>query len=100
MDPRRRAVELLTKSDLSAQEAAEVLADLCDAWVLHDLFWKKDHPRNHVVMEIGEKLNELGGFALMREAYERFVRLRPPKGSTSPGSILEQVWHGIGDWQR
>jgi hypothetical protein len=43
--------------------------------------------------EVGEMLNELGGFHLMTEAYYH-VRDRHPAAS-----VLRVLWHGIGDWQ-
>jgi hypothetical protein len=59
-----------------------------------------------VVREIGMKLHERGGVAVMLDTHERFVRLRPPEGARqmsgqapSPGRILEHAWRGIGMWQ-
>jgi hypothetical protein len=45
------------------------------------------------VHEIGEEINAAGGFALMREAHDKFARLHPGAARN-----LEMVWHGIGTW--
>jgi hypothetical protein len=98
VDPRRRVAELVTRSDLRADEAAELLADLYDAYVLDDFHHTGDSPRSHVIRAVGERLDQLGGFALMLETHERFAALRPPRSSPSPGAKLERAWHGIGSW--
>jgi hypothetical protein len=44
-------------------------------------------------IEIGKKLNELGGIALMRKAYYQSARKNRAVGA------LNVFWHGIGEWQ-
>lgn len=43
--------------------------------------------------EIGKKLNALGGFNLMTEAYYHATR------HNAAASTIRALWHGIGDWQ-
>jgi hypothetical protein len=98
VDPRRAAAQLVAQSSFSADAAADVLAQLYDATVLHDLYYGEDRARNHVVRGLGEKLDANGGIDLMREVHARFSALRPPKTAPTPGSMLERAWHGIGEW--
>lgn len=46
------------------------------------------------IQQIGEKLNEAGGFQLMVLAHGRFKRQRPKVARN-----LEFAWSGIGDWE-
>jgi hypothetical protein len=48
------------------------------------------HKQQERTIEIGERLNALGGFELMLWAHQQFSR--------TDGNSLELVWHGIGEW--
>lgn len=55
-------------------------------------FLMADKPRTR---EIGERLNEIGGHALMLQTHAAVVATCPPYC----GQHLEIAWNGIGDWR-
>ncbi|HEY1205238.1 MAG: hypothetical protein ABSH46_11105 [Bryobacteraceae bacterium] len=52
-----------------------------------------DHCRNLRAREIGERLNDLGGFRLMTEAHSTIQQRQ------GPARQLESCWGGIGSWE-
>lgn len=90
---RRKALKLfLASSDISPDEAAELLAFFYDDSSGGEGFVKGD-PEGEPVRELGRRLNALGGFTLMRQAHALFSDLRPAAARN-----LEMVWDGIGTW--
>jgi hypothetical protein len=88
-----RLQQFLTSPEPSAEEAAEVLAWLYDRSPYRGGGFVKVESPARPVREVGQHLDEHGGFRLMREAHSRFSALRPAMGRN-----LEMVWDGIGTW--
>lgn len=58
---------------------------------LYAAYLEKDKPR---AREIGERLNEIGGHALMEQVHQTIVATAPPYS----GRHLDFAWDGVGDW--
>lgn len=68
----------------------EHLCDLTKRWNIHE-----DIPRSQQIecREIGKRLNEAGGFALMQDAY------REARSRNRAVSVVQAYWDGVGDWR-
>ena len=75
---------MATKDELFAQ-----LADCTRAWNRNDLVPKSQQLR---CRQIGRDLNEIGGMALMQEAYYE------AKAENPDVHVIQAYWDGIGDW--
>lgn len=65
------------------------LRDLTRGWTRHDRIL----PGEEEARDIGRRLYELGGAALMQEAYYFVTGLNPAASS------LSALWDGIGEWR-
>lgn len=77
---------------MSDQGAAlrDRLCDLTKRWTAHEDVRKSEQAE---CREIGQKLNDLGGMDLMREAY------REAHGRNRAASVIQAYWDGVGDWR-
>ena len=88
-----RLQQFLASSEPSAEEAAQVLAWIYDRSPYSGGGFVKGEPPVGRVRDVGERLDEQGGFSLMKEAHALFAALRPAMARN-----LEMVWDGIGTW--
>jgi hypothetical protein len=77
----------------SAQEAAQLLVWIYDRSPYPGGGFVKVESPARPVRDIGEHLDECGGFRLMTDAHAQFSALRPAVARN-----LEMVWDGIGAW--
>jgi hypothetical protein len=88
-----RLRQLLASPEPSAEESAQVLAWIYDRSPYSGGGFVKGEAPVGRVRDVGERLDECGGFRLMREAHALFAALRPAMARN-----LEMVWDGIGTW--
>jgi hypothetical protein len=88
-----RRQRFLASPEPSAQEAAQILAWIYDSSPYPGGGFVKVEAPARPAREIGEHLDESGGFPLMRDAHAQFSALRPAMARN-----LEMVWDGIGAW--
>ncbi len=88
-----RLQQFLASPAPTAEEAAQVLAWIYDRSPYPGGGFVKVESPARPVRDIGQHLDEHGGFRLMRDAHSRFSALRPAMGRN-----LEMVWDGIGTW--
>lgn len=81
-------------------ETAALVAELLDmanrdpnpGTELYAAYLERDKPR---AREIGERLYEVGGHALMERVHQTIVARAPPYS----GRHLDYAWDGVGDWR-